>query len=411
MQVVQVNINDLKPAEYNPRQMTKAQAKHLEESIKRFDLVEPIVVNNNPERMNVIIGGHQRYNICKKLGRETMPVVYVDLDETKEKELNLRLNKNLGEWNWDMLANFDEALLEDVGFDELENIFPTDEIKEDTPPEASSEPPKSKSGEVYQLGKHRLMCGDATKVEGVEKLMGGQRIKTIFTSPPYNMDSKMYKNYTDNLKSEEYIKFNLDTVNTWRAFLDGYMFWNISYNKNTRWEFLEIMYRIVKETGLKFLELIVWDKGHCMQIMSKEMLSRMYEDILFVGDENQIKRDFDLMYLGTVLDRAYLYKNKFTGSTNYWTVVPNKIQRDDHLAIFPVALPAKGIIMTTDDGDIVADPFGGSGSTLMACEQTGRICYMMELDEKYVDLIRRRYWKFVNSDNETGWEENTPVTT
>ncbi len=118
MKIVEVNINDLKSADYNPRQMTKAQAKDLQASIEEFDMVEPIVVNNHKGRENVIIGGHQRYHICKMLGRKTMPVVYVNLSVEKEKELNLRLNKNLGEWNWDLLANFDEELLKTVGFDE-----------------------------------------------------------------------------------------------------------------------------------------------------------------------------------------------------------------------------------------------------------------------------------------------------
>jgi len=130
MEVVDVNITDLKPSEYNPRQMTEKQAGDLRKSIEEFDMVEPIVVNKHAGRENIIVGGHQRFFICKEMGRKTMPVVYVDLDEAREKELNLRLNRNLGEWNWDLLANFNEELLKQVGFDEeLERLFPKENEK------------------------------------------------------------------------------------------------------------------------------------------------------------------------------------------------------------------------------------------------------------------------------------------
>ena len=124
MKIEYIDINLLRPAGYNPRQMTKKQAKDLQKSIERFGMVEPIVVNRYKRRENVIVGGHQRYNICKQLGWTEMPIVYVDLPIEKERELNLRLNKNLGEWNWDLLPNFDEELLKFAGFDEeLEKLF------------------------------------------------------------------------------------------------------------------------------------------------------------------------------------------------------------------------------------------------------------------------------------------------
>jgi hypothetical protein len=115
--IVWVDINELKPSEYNPRKMTEKEAADLYESINRFGLVEPILVNSAPSRKNIIIGGHQRYNICKEMGIKKIPVVYLDIpDEKKEMELNLRLNKNIGQWDWNLLGNFDENLLLDVGF-------------------------------------------------------------------------------------------------------------------------------------------------------------------------------------------------------------------------------------------------------------------------------------------------------
>lgn len=114
--IVEIPVDDLKPADYNPRQMTAEQAAHLTESVQRFGLVDPIIVNRHPGRENVVIGGHMRLNVAKQLGIEVAPVVYLDLDEQQERELNLRLNKNLGEWDWDKLAEADRELLELVGF-------------------------------------------------------------------------------------------------------------------------------------------------------------------------------------------------------------------------------------------------------------------------------------------------------
>lgn len=154
MNVVDVEISKLIAADYNPRLLTdKAKAK-IWESIMQFGMVEPIVVNNAKGRENIIIGGHQRWYILKEMGKGTIPVVYVTIDDLeREKELNLRLNKNVGEWNWDELCNFDEELLRMVGFDEeLDKIFQKD-IKEDDEAPPVPEVAESKLGEVYQLGR------------------------------------------------------------------------------------------------------------------------------------------------------------------------------------------------------------------------------------------------------------------
>jgi len=120
MEIINIPINDLKPADYNPRQLTNEQHEHLKKSMEKFGLVDPIIVNGNENRKNVIVGGHQRVRIAKELGISEVPCVFVDLDEEKEKELNIRLNKNLGEWDFDLLANFDLEFLKNSGFDSLE---------------------------------------------------------------------------------------------------------------------------------------------------------------------------------------------------------------------------------------------------------------------------------------------------
>jgi DNA modification methylase len=151
----------------------------------------------------------------------------------------------------------------------------------------------------------------------MQKLMNGETAKLVFTSPPYNMGADMYQHYDDNMKSEEYIKFNLQVINVVRNFLRGFVFWNISYNKKSRFDFIEIMYKITKETGLNFLELIVWNKGHGMPITSKDMMTRQYEDILVVGDEENIQLDMELFYVGGSDKRLWFNKINKQALTNF----------------------------------------------------------------------------------------------
>lgn len=245
---------------------------------------------------------------------------------------------------------------------------------------------------------HRIFCGNSQDPESFEKLMGGKTAKLVFTSPPYNMAGQMYESYKDDLKSEEYIKFNLDVISNCKKFLKGFVFWNISYNKNARQEFIEIIYKIIKETGLQFLELIVWDKGHALPITSKEGLTRRYEDILLVSDQGSISSDLELYFLGRDDKRAYFNKKTNRGITNYWRIGTNKTQLKSHLACFPVALPVKGIELMTSRGDIVLDPFLGSATSLVAAEKTGRKCFGIEMDPKYVSLCLERWFQLTSKD-------------
>lgn len=188
MKIVEVEVGRLRPSEYNPRMMTENEVKDLTESIRRFGLVDPLLVNRHSGRENVVIGGHQRLKIASSLGFSTVPVVFLDLDEKRERELNLRLNRNLGGWDWDLLANFDKELLLDVGFEEpeLNKYFQIDIVEDDVPEPRPN--PNVKLGDLFQLGNHRLLCGDATKKEDVERLMDGQKADMVFTDPPYGVD-------------------------------------------------------------------------------------------------------------------------------------------------------------------------------------------------------------------------------
>ena len=195
MVVQYVTASSLKPALYNPRKHNEEQKAQLIKSIERFGLVDPIVVNGAKERKNIIIGGNFRFEVAKELGFVEIPVVYVSIsDEQKEKELNLRLNKNTGEFDLDLLAGYDESFLEDIGFDsgDLDSIFDEDNPEEfDLKKELEKlgiKDVKTKKQQVYQLGPHKLMCGDSTVEADVLKLMDGTKVDMVFTDPPYILD-------------------------------------------------------------------------------------------------------------------------------------------------------------------------------------------------------------------------------
>ena len=400
MEIRKVKLSELKDSKYNPRKISKEELQRLEDSMDKFGYVEPIVWN---EKTGNIVGGHQRLKILSKklTSEDTIEVVVVNLDEYQEKALNLALNKITGEWDEDKLSELlalikqqDEDLLKFTGFSEQEYSKLIGQIGQEDNFEIPKEPKyKIERGEIWQLGNHRLMCGDATNEGEVNKLIGDIKIKTIFTSPPYNMNSNLYKNYKDNLKSEDYIKLNLQTIKIWQQHLDGFLFWNLSYNKNQRWEFLDIMAQICKIEKLRFLELICWNKGTALPINSKEQITRSYEDILFMSTE-EAYIDIEWIEVLTTERKAIFNKERGIGISNYWYIPVTKTQTEDLRACFPIRLPVKAIFLTTKQGEIMADCFGGSGSTLIACEQTKRICYMMEIDPFYCSVIIERWEAF-----------------
>ncbi len=194
LNIVYIPIEQLKFAEYNPRKANKNQWEQLKRSLEKFGFVDPVIVNSAPGRENIIIGGHFRVKVAKEMGIKEVPVVYVNIpDIEKEKELNLRLNKNIGEWDWDLLANFDIDFLKNVGFDNKElslNLrfdFEDDEFDVEKEIEKIKEP-QTKLGDLYLLGKHKLLCGDATKQEDVKRLIGDKKIDILLTDPPYGIN-------------------------------------------------------------------------------------------------------------------------------------------------------------------------------------------------------------------------------
>lgn len=296
MEFKKLNIDLLVPADYNPRKKLKpgdAEFEKIKNSINEFGYVDPVIVNKDL----TVIGGHQRISVLKTLGYEEIDCVVVEVDKTKEKALNIALNKITGEWNKELLADLIKDLQDldyDTSFtgfeppeiDALFNDLHPKGVKEDNFDEAPPENPITQSGDIWLLGRHRLICGDSTKLETYERLMDGKKANLTVTDPPYNV---AYEGTAGH-------KFYADR------------------KQRTTWNF----------------------------------------------------------------DRPT--KSKY------------------HPTMKPIALVAYPITNSSLTNSIVLDPFGGSGSTLIACEQTDRICYTIELDEKYADVIVNRYIEQVGND-------------
>ena len=361
MNIKQHNINDLIFAEYNPRQLTKEQYKNLKDSIKRFGLVDPVIINKNKERKNIVIGGHQRLKIAKDLKIEKIPCVELDLTIDQEKELNVRLNKNTGEWDWDALANyFDVESLIDWGFTNEELQFETPDVvgltDEDDIPEKVT--PRTKLGDIWILGNHKLLCGDATIKEDVEQLLNGKKADMVFTDPPYNVgfngrSGKFNVIKNDNLKENEFNNF----INSFLSILKILKI--KTYYICCNWAFYGVL-----QLKLKPKTCIVWAKN-----------------VFGLGKGYRHQHEF-ILFNGHI-------KKEITNESDLWSIA--KDSKYKHPTQKPVELAKRAIKNSSNVGNMVLDFFGGSGSTLIASEVTARKCYMMELDPAYCDVIVQRW--------------------
>jgi DNA modification methylase len=372
MKIELKKLSDLKPAPYNPRQSNAEQEKQLKSSLEKFGVVEPIIFN---KQTGFIVGGHFRIRELKKLGYKEIECVIVDLNEADEKELNIRLNANTGSWDWDELANnWDSELLSDWGL-EIPGFEPTIlEAEEDdfTAPEGGIET-DIVLGDLFEIGEHRLLCGDSTDSDAVAKLMNGEKADMVFTDPPYGMflETDYKDNFGDNgfrtAKNYDSVigdnkDFTPELINTIFACF-GYckevFIWGADY-------FAELIPN--KNDGSWF----VWNKK------TTEALQNMFgNQFELCWSKNKHKRIIiDVTWAG-----AFGHNRKTDGATK----------------VHPTQKPIKLIdIFINDfskDNDLIADLFLGSGSTMVASHQLKRKCYGMELDPKYCQVIIDRMKK------------------
>ena len=384
------NVNELLPAGYNPRkdlQPGDKEYKKIKNSIEEFGYVDPIIVNSD----NTIIGGHQRLKVLKDLGYEEVDCVIIEIDKTKEKALNVALNKISGSWDVALLkdliddlkdSNFD---IEFTGFEppELDEMFSQlhdKDIEEDDfdVDEALKEPAVSRLGDLWLLGRHRLVCGDSTKSETYSVLMDGKKANLVVTDPPYNVayEAKAGSIKNDDMKDKEFYKFLLDSFENMHGVMESdasiYVFHADTEGLNFRKAFID--------AGFYLSGVCVWAKQSL--VLGRSPYQWKHEPILFGWRKDGRHRWYSDRKQSTIWNFDRPSKNAL------------------HPTMKPVALCAYPIQNSSMSNCIVLDPFGGSGSTLIACEQTNRICHSIELDEKYTDVIVERYIEQTETDKD-----------
>jgi DNA modification methylase len=402
-----VSVELLKPAVYNPRKISPESLKQLKESISRFGTIDPIIVNGSDQRLNVVIGGHMRLKAVKELGQAEIPVVYVDIpDLEKEKELNLRLNKNTGEWDLKLLKGFDPNFLTDIGFSNIElgDIWKDEEIKEEdfdeTEELAKIKVPKTKLGDLIILGKHKLLCGDTTDFISMQNLFGEERADMIMSDPPYNLRGGV--DYTKGVGGKaNYGGFVNDdrTPEEYRDFLKKSMINGLSVTKKDSHIFYWCDQAQIGTVQSLYHELNIKNKRVCLWIKNSQnptpgvAFSKCYEPCVY-GVRGKPKITSGINDLNEIMN-----KNISTGNNlhdeirDIWLTKRLPGNKMEHATSKPPELYEKAIKRCTKPGDIILDSFLGSGSTLIAAQGLNRRVYGTELEPVFCDLIIRRFEK------------------
>lgn len=384
MNIQKIKIESLKPAEYNPRKDLKPEDEEyqkIKKSITEFGYVAPVIVNSNM----TVIGGHQRLKVLKELGYTEVECVVVDLDQEKEKALNIALNKISGDWDNDKLEELLAELkqtdidmdITGFSFDEVDEILKdiTGSKEDDFDLDQALveiEEPISKRGDVWILGKNRLMCGDSTQKEDVMHLMNSQEADMLLTDPPYNVDyegktSEALKIENDNMSETEFYNFLLDSF---KNMFDSIKYGGSAYVFHADTEGLNFR-NAFKSCGFKLAQCLVWVKNTF--VMGRQDYQWRHEPILYGWKPGAGHYFVDNRKQSTVLEFDKPSRNA------------------EHPTMKPVDLLVYLIKNSSKENDLILDLFGGSGSTLIAAEQTQRRCYTMELDPKYCDVIIKRW--------------------
>lgn len=381
MQVEAKSIDEIKPYENNPRDNDDA-VDAVANSIKEFGWQQPIVVDNE----GVIIAGHTRYKAAKKLGLKHVPVVVADnLTPDQVKAYRLADNKTAELADWDMdLLNEELDQIRDIdmsqfGFDDLDSLEleDADTAKDDNFDEATPAEPKSKSGQIYQLGRHRLMCGDSTNKSDVKALMGGYQADLLLTDPPYNVDytgkkKTAMKIANDHLKGDDFYKFLYSAFDCAKENMKDGAAYYVWYASGTPMSY--VFNKALNDVGMKVRQQLIWEKNQI--VIGRQDYQWQHEPCLYGWNEDGSHAWYSDRKQSTVLHF-------------------DKPQRSDlHPTMKPIPLFDYQIKNSSKSGDIVLDLFGGSGTSIMACEQDGRTCYTMEFDPKYVDVIIKRWEEF-----------------
>lgn len=425
--VTYVLLDSLKNPERNPRKWTKEATEQLKESIKKYGVVDPLVVNSAPERNGIVVGGNFRMKALKEMGFVEAPVVYVNIpDPKKEEELIIRLNRNTGEFDLALLAEFDETLLADIGFssEELDEIFDIEDNPEQFDLKKELEKLniteiKIKKGDIYDLNGSRMMCGDSTIEADMLALFGDKRADMCFTDPPYILDYLHGK--TRNGKPTEGFgaKRNRRYLET-DVLPDNFTeLWMNNIAKIQKENFHIIVYENWKNIPTiwsemakrwKVKNMLVWHLPNRMQGFAAKYKFFSKHDIAMVGstdNNSQINIEPEEELLQNEYETA-LYaiagkphwegyeKGKKTCPTDFIEFNAADEKSSGQGIIFgtkPIEILIPYIKMLTKRDDLIVEPFGGSGSTLIAATKMKRLCYLMEKSPVYAEVIKSRWEK------------------
>jgi site-specific DNA-methyltransferase (adenine-specific) len=372
LKIEYLQISDLIPYANNPR-INDGAVDAVATSIKEFGFKNPIVIDSR----NVIIAGHTRLKAAEKLGLKTVPIIRADdLTEQQARAFRLADNKTaeLAEWDFDSLEQELDELsqdfdMTDFGFELLDFDDDETEIMEDKVPEEVKT--RCKVGDIYQLGNHRLICGDSTDITVIDRLMDGVKADMVFTDPPYNMSDNLSGFISDEMKSklDNIVDFDPNTV------VDALFAINTNnYFIFTSKELIPKYFKIFEEWGFNIL---VWCKDNPTPMTNNTFLPDVEYLLYFYKNGRVWNNGLDVSVY-----KKYYNSNKMEGRKEAGNV---------HPTIKPIKIIADKVQICSNKNGIVVDIFGGSGSTLIACEQLNRKCYMVELDPHYVDVIIQRF--------------------
>lgn len=428
LQIEYVDISTLKESEYNPRVWSDDAKKQLKESLKRFGCVDPLILNSAPGRENVVVGGNFRLFTLKELGFKTVPVVYLHIaDIEKEKELNIRLNKNTGAFDWDLLKNFSEDFLDDIGFtsQELDNIFDFEENPEefDLAKELKKldiETVEMQKGDLWELGNHRLLVGDSTVESDMLKLMDGEKVTFCCTDPPYRLDylsgKQKHGKATTGFgykRDRRYLETNVlpdDFTEKWMTNVHKVQHDDFNILVYENWKNLRVIWGEM-EKYWKVKNMIVWHLENRHQNFAAKHKFFSKHDIAMVGSSPDKAVDFNLEQEEDALQNEYetalfaisgdphwesYQKNKKLCPTDFIEFRASDEKHSGQGIVFgtkptEILIPYMKVLSKRDD--IVLEPFGGSGSTLITAEKLKRRCRIMEKSPVYAEVIRKRWEK------------------
>jgi DNA modification methylase len=390
MSIKIVDIKTVKPNPSNPRHIKDHKFTQLVKSIRHFPemlQLRPIVVDSD----NIVLGGNMRLKACIEAGLKEVPIIVAsELTEEQQKEFIIKDNVGFGEWDWEQLANeWEIEQLSDWGLDLPIEMEDTEiEAVEDNYQAPDTIETDIVIGDLFEIGEHRLLCGDSTDSDAVAKLMNEKKADMAFTSPPYNAgksealsgnthttDNK-YNEYNDNQKQSDYLDLLIGFTNN--ALMNAeYLICNIQSLAGNKIALIEYLYQYKNN----FIDVAIWDKGHGAPAMAENVMTSAWEYMFFISsNENATRAIPNAKFRGTVPN---IYRGKPNRNNEFSSV---------HAATFPIDLP-EWVLQFTSIGQIVLDQFLGTGTTMVAAHQLKRKCYGMELDPKYCQVIIDRMIK------------------